>query len=105
MSVEATDLGILLVIGVMACVTLLTRFGGVLIMSYVTISPRVKRFIQAMSSSVLIAVVTPILVTGDHSSRLGLAVTGMTMLWLKRPMLAIAAGVISTALARYALAS
>lgn len=35
--------------------TLATRWGGVLIMSYVPISDRVQRFINAMSGSVLVA--------------------------------------------------
>jgi uncharacterized membrane protein len=40
-------------------VTMATRFGGVWIMSYVTITPRIEAFLKYMASGVLIAIVVP----------------------------------------------
>lgn len=103
MQIEATDSGVLLVILVMALVTLLTRWGGVIVMSYVTINDRVKRFIQAMSASVLIAVITPIALTGDNASRMALFATAIVMLSTKKPLLSIAIGVLVTGTYRFVI--
>lgn len=104
MYIDATNAGILLVIGLMAIVTLMTRWGGVFVMSFVTINERVKRFIQAMSASVLIAVVTPIALTGDNASRVALFLTAVVMLWTKKTLLAIAVGVTSAGVLRFVIA-
>ena len=60
MSVESLGWGPLLIVAVMALVTLATRWGGVFVMAYVPIGPRVRRFIAAMSGSVLVAVLAPL---------------------------------------------
>ncbi|HEY9120093.1 MAG TPA: AzlD domain-containing protein, partial [Marinobacter sp.] len=52
MTVETTTAGILALIGVMTLVTLATRFGGVFLMSFVKINPRIESFINTMASSV-----------------------------------------------------
>ncbi|MFJ3463599.1 AzlD family protein [Achromobacter spanius] len=101
MSIEATETGILIVVLVMAIVTLATRWGGVYVMSFVPINYRVKRFIQAMSGSVLVAVLTPIAVTGDGAERVALMTTAAIMLILKKPLPAIAAGVMAAAMVRH----
>ena len=55
MTVETTVAGTLALIAIMTLVTLATRFGGVFLMSFVTINPRIESFINTMASSVLIA--------------------------------------------------
>lgn len=98
----ATDMGGgLLLIGLMAIVTLITRFGGVFVMSFIPIGPRVESFINAMSGSVLIAILVPIAVEGDVGARLALVATAAVMLVLKKPMPAIAAGISVAAGWRY----
>lgn len=90
----ATDMGGgLLLIGLMAIVTLITRFGGVFVMSFIPIGPRVESFINAMSGSVLIAILVPIAVEGDVGARLALVATAVVMLVVKKPMPAITAGI------------
>ena len=69
-------------------------------MSFVPISPRVKRFIQGMSGSVLVALLAPMAVTGDAGARLALLTTAILMLLLKKPLLAIAGGILVAALVR-----
>ncbi|MBP0047980.1 AzlD domain-containing protein [Marinobacterium sp. AK62] len=103
MNVETAGIGTLLVIIAMALVTLATRWGGVFVMSYVPIGYRVKQFINAMSGSVLVALITPMAVEGDNGARLALLATVLTMLVIKKPLPAIAAGVITAALYRYLL--
>jgi uncharacterized membrane protein len=100
MSVESSGWGLLLIVAVMALVTLATRWGGVYVMSFVPIGPRVRRFIAAMSGSVLVAVLTPLAAQGDHGARAALATTALLMLALKKPLPAIAAGIVAAALFR-----
>lgn len=85
----------------MAIVTLATRWGGMFAMSFVPLRPRVQRFIHAMSGSVLIALLAPLAVAGDTAVRLALLTTAGVMQLFKKPLLAIACGVIAAALFRY----
>ena len=103
MAIETTSLGILGVIAIMAVVTLATRFGGVFLMSFVPISPRIESFINTMASSVLIAIIVPMAVEGDLGALAALVATGLTMLALRKPLPAISAGLIAAAAVRYFL--
>lgn len=100
MSLDSLGWGTLLIVAVMALVTLATRWGGVFVMSFVPISPRVRRFIEAMSGSVLMALLAPLAVQGDGGARLALATTAVVMLVLKKPLPAIAAGIVAAAVFR-----
>ena len=100
MSVDATGTGAWLLVLVMAIVTLATRWGGVYVMSFVPIGYRVRQFISAMSGSVLVALLAPMALEGDTAARLALLTTGVLMLLLKRPLPAIAAGILVAALFR-----
>lgn len=103
MSIETSATGTLIILLVMATVTLATRWGGILIMSFVPISPRVQHFINAMSGSVLVALLAPLAVNGDNGARLALLATAITMLVVKKPLPAIAAGILTAALFRQLL--
>ncbi|WP_323164892.1 AzlD family protein [Pseudomonas atacamensis] len=100
MSIDSAGFGTISLILIMAVVTLATRWGGVFVMSFVPINYRVQQFISAMSGSVLIAVLTPLAVTGDNGARLALVTTGVMMLLVKKPLPAIAAGIAVAALWR-----
>lgn len=101
MDIDIAGWGALAVVIVMALVTLVTRLGGVFIMSMVPINRKVSLFIRAMSGSVLVALLAPIAVNGDTGARVGLFVTALIMLWRKQPLVAITAGILMTALIRY----
>jgi len=101
MTIETTTVGVLALILIMTLVTLATRFGGVFIMSYVRISPRVESFINTMASSVLIAIIVPMAFAGDAGALAALSVTAVTMLAIKKPLPAIAAGIFAAAFVRY----
>jgi uncharacterized membrane protein len=100
MNVETAGAGTLLLVVIMGLVTLATRWGGVFVMSFVPINYRVQQFISAMSGSVLVAVLTPLAVNGDNGARLALLSTAVVMLLLKKPLPAIAAGIVAAALVR-----
>lgn len=101
MHIESTGVGTFLIILIMAVVTLMTRWGGVFVMAFVPINYRVQQFIGAMSGSVLVAVLAPLAVTGDNGARLALLTTGIVMLVLRKPLPAIAAGVVMAAMFRH----
>lgn len=100
MSIEISGFGTLYIILIMAIVTLATRWGGVFVMSFVPITYRVQQFISAMSGSVLVAVLTPMAITGDNGARLALLTTAIVMLTLRKSLPAIAAGILMAALFR-----
>jgi uncharacterized membrane protein len=100
MNIETAGHGTLIIILIMAVVTLATRWGGVFVMSFVPINYRVQQFITAMSGSVLVAVLAPLAVEGDNGARLALLATAIIMLITKKPLPAIAAGIITAALVR-----
>ena len=100
MNLETAGLGTLAIVLIMAAVTLATRWGGVFVMSFVPIGYRVQQFISAMSGSVLVALLTPLAIDGDASARLALLTTAVTMLLLKKPLPAIAAGILVAAVSR-----
>lgn len=104
MSVETGGMGALLVILAMALVTLATRWGGVYVMSFVPIGYRVKQCIHAVSGSVLVALLAPLAVEGDNAARLALLTTAIMMLLVKKPLPAIAAGILAAALFRQIVA-
>lgn len=101
MTIETTTVGTLVIIAVMSLVTLVTRFGGPFLMSFVTISPRIEGFITAMASSVLIAILVPMAIEGDLGARLALFSTAAMMLIVRRPLPSIAVGIAAAALTRY----
>ncbi len=87
-------------IALLALTTVATRFAGVWIMSYVTISPRVTAFLRAMAPSVLIAIVVP--ATWAAAPRIWLAVAAsvVVMLATRSALGAMIAGAMLAALAR-----
>ncbi|MEF3100467.1 AzlD domain-containing protein [Raoultella terrigena] len=100
MNVEMSDAGGVIVIIVMALVTLATRWGGVYVMSFVPLNGKIKSFIQAMSGSVLVAIIAPTAATGDRGAQMALLTTAILMLVLKRPLIAIAGGILVSAVVR-----
>lgn len=101
MTLDNTEYNALLIITAMALVTLVTRYGGVFLMGFVPINRRVEGFINGMSGSVLIALILPMAVQGDTAARLALLTTLLVVLWLKKPLPAITAGLLVTAGWRY----
>ncbi|HDX4048267.1 TPA: AzlD domain-containing protein [Enterobacter soli] len=100
MSIETAGAGPLIIILVMALVTLVTRWGGVWIMSFVPFNHRIKAFIQGMSGSVLVAILAPVALTGDKGAQLALLTTAVVMFVFKRPLTAITAGIVVSAMVR-----
>lgn len=87
-----------LAIAVMALVTLSTRLGGAFVMRFVTLSPRVTGFLEAMSASVLAAIVATFIVNNGTREALAVGIAILVMLatrsaiWAMFAAMAFAAG-------------
>lgn len=93
MTLPGEGAGAIALILLMALVTLGTRLGGVFITAWVPLRPRVMSFIDAMSGSVLVAVLVPVVIETDGAGRLAALATAALMLLTGRPMPAIATGI------------
>ncbi len=51
-------------IAVMTAVTIASRLGGYWLMGYINVTPRVRRMLDALPGSVIVAAVTPVIVNG-----------------------------------------
>ncbi|MGM0450216.1 MAG: AzlD family protein [Pseudomonadota bacterium] len=100
LSIETTTLGILVIILIMSLVTLGTRFGGAFLMARVPLNRRVESFINAMASSVLIAIVVPMAFAGDLGAKAALLTTAVIMVATGRSLPSIGAGFVAAALVR-----
>jgi uncharacterized membrane protein len=92
--VDGAALAAILAMGVL---TYLTRVGGFWLMGHVALSPRLERFLRHMAGGVLVSIVTAACVNGDRTMWAGLALAIAIMLWLRRPMTAMAAGMLLAA--------
>lgn len=100
MSIDTAGNGTLLVILIMALVTLVTRWGGIFVMSFVPINRKVQQFIAAMSGSVLVAIIAPLFIEGDLGAKVALLTTAVFAVTTKKPLTAIALGIALAALTR-----
>lgn len=91
----------LLAITMMVVIAYGSRVVGLVVMSRVPLGPRVRLFVDAMSSSVLIAVIAPMIAHGDGGTRLAAIVAGITAVWFRSPLIAITVGVCGAALWRW----
>ena len=96
------EVGAALALIIMALVTYSTRISGAVVMSFVPLSPGVKRFLAAISGSVLVAIIVPPAVHGDMAAQ-GAVISAIGMMVLKRnTVLAMSVGVLVAILIRAA---
>ena len=93
------DIAGIVAVLLMAAATAVTRVGGVWIMSYVKITPRIEAFLKYMSVSVLISIVVPAVWTAEPHVWLAVAVAALVMIATRN---AVGAMLTGTALAAFA---
>jgi uncharacterized membrane protein len=99
MTIDASPAVVLAILGMMAA-TYLTRAGGYWLMGYVSLTPRVRRMLEASPGAVIVATVLP-LVARDGAAAAAAVVTGaVVMYFLRRDYLAVFAGMAVAAAAR-----
>lgn len=84
-------------IAIMSLVTLGTRLGGAFMMRFVTMSPRLSRFLEAMSASVLAAIVMTFLIHGGTRESVAVGVAIVVMMATRSAVYAMFAAMLSAA--------
>jgi uncharacterized membrane protein len=85
----------------MGIVTYATRAGGFWLMGYVTLSPKLERFLRQTAGGVLVAIVVAAVMKGDPAMWIGLAAAVGIMIAIRKSMTAIAIGMILAVAVRY----
>jgi uncharacterized membrane protein len=94
---EATAVAIVL----MAALTYTTRAGGLWLMALAPVTPRVERFLNTLSGSLLAALVASSLIHSDVAGWAGVAVAGAAVALTRQPLLALGAAAVTAALFRF----
>ncbi len=93
---------VLLAIAGMTAVTLSLRLGGYFLMSYVVVTPRVRRMLDALPGSVISAAVLPVALQGGFVAIVAVLLAMLAMYLSRSDMVAIIVGVGAAALLRAA---
>lgn len=86
-----------LAIAIMSVVTLGTRLSGAFMMRFITMSPRLSRFLEAMSASVLAAIVMTFLIQGGTRESVAVGVAIVVMLATRSAFYAMFAAIFAAA--------
>lgn len=87
----------------MACASYACRLAGFLLMSLVTVTPRVEAALKAMPLGVMIGIVTPAMFGGKLPEMVAIAVVGVTMKTTGNDLAAALAGAATVAVCRAVL--
>ena len=101
-AIEGADFGVLGAIAAMAVATYVMRAGGFWMMSHVPPSARLRRMLNALPGSVIVATVLPIVVRDGVTAMLAIGAAVAVMLATRRDILAVVAGMTVAAAARAA---
>ena len=98
--IEGADFGVLAAIAAMAVATYTMRAGGFWMMRHVPLSGRLRRMLEALPGSVVVATVLPIVVRDGVTAMLAIGAAVAVMLATRRDILAVVAGMAVAAAAR-----
>jgi uncharacterized membrane protein len=91
-AIDLGSYGVVAVILAMAVVTYSMRAGGFWLMRYVTVTPRVRRMLEASPGAVIVATVAPIVLREGLPALVAVLVGGGVMMLWRRDYLAVIAG-------------
>ncbi len=91
---------VMLAIAAMTAVTVSLRLGGYFLMSYVTVTPRVRRMLDALPGSVIAAAVLPVALQGGFVAITAVVLAMLAMYLSRSDIVAIVVGVGAAALLR-----
>lgn len=92
----------LLAIAAMGLATFAMRAGGYWVMGKVPITPRVRRMLEALPGSIVVAIVLPIMARAGLPGVLAIGAAAGTMLAMRKELVAVGAGMLVAALSRLA---
>jgi uncharacterized membrane protein len=102
-AIDFGSYGFVIAILAMAAVTYAMRAGGFWLMSYVPLTPRVRRMLEATPGAVIVATVVPVIVREGLPALVAVLVGGGVMLLWRRDYLAVMAGLAAAAGLRAAM--
>ncbi|SEF12502.1 Branched-chain amino acid transport protein (AzlD) [Rhizobiales bacterium GAS191] len=94
---EASAIGAILLL---TLVTIATRMGGVWIMSYIEITPRIEAFLKYMGASVLISIVVPATLAATPRMWLAVGAAALVTIATRNALGAMVVGTVVAAFAR-----
>ena len=100
--IESADFGVLAAIAAMAVATYAMRAGGFWMMQHVPPSARLRKMLNALPGSVIVAAVLPIVVRDGVTAMLAIGAAVAAMLLTRRDIIAVVAGMAVAVAARAA---
>jgi uncharacterized membrane protein len=94
---EASAVGAILLL---ALVTIATRIGGVWIMSFIEITPRIEAFLRYMAASVLVSIIVPATLAATPRIWFAVAIAALVLVTTRSALSAMFAGTVVAAAAR-----
>ena len=101
-AIENADFGVLAAFAAMAVATYAMRAGGFWMMRHVPPSPRLRKMLEALPGSVIVAAVLPIVVRDGITAILAIGTAVVAMLLTRRDIVAVVAGMAVAVAARAA---
>lgn len=87
-------------LAVMTAVTVLARLGGYWLMGYVTITPRVRRMMDALPGSIVVAAALPVVIDGGAVAIAAIGAALAVQIVLRNDFITVIAGMAVAAAAR-----
>ncbi|WP_420133317.1 AzlD family protein [Rhodopseudomonas sp.] len=91
---------VMIAFAVMTAVTVASRLGGFWLMGYVNVTPRVRRMLDALPGSIIVAAALPVAVNGGPIVMFALAAAITVSVIRRNDFLAVATGMLVAAAAR-----
>ena len=91
---------VLLAFAVMMIVTVASRAGGYWLMGYITITPRVRRMLEALPGSIIVAASLPVAVNGGPVVMFAIVAAMVVTIIRRNDFIAVITGMAVAALAR-----
>ena len=91
---------VMIAFAVMTAVTVASRLGGYFMMRYVAVTPRVRRMLDALPGSIIVAAALPVAVNGGPIVLVALAAAIGVSVLRRNDFLAVVTGMLVAALAR-----
>ncbi|MPZ41216.1 MAG: AzlD domain-containing protein [Rhizobiales bacterium] len=101
-AIESANFGVLAAIAAMAVATYAMRAGGFWMMQHVPPSARLRKMLEALPGSVIVAAVLPIVVRDGITAILAIGAAVIAMLLTRRDIVAVLTGMAVAAAARAA---
>lgn len=91
---------VMIAFAVMTAVTVASRLGGYWLMGYVTVTPRVRRMLDALPGSIIVAAALPVAINGGPVVMFAIVAALVVAIVLRNDFIAVITGMAVAALAR-----